>query len=237
MEVSRNGRHIFPSHFHRNLEIFIMRRGAYDISLGEERFSLTDGTVAVIDSYEIHGYDAQKEGEVDDCVLVIPYEYLTGFTARRRRMAIDQPVIRDEALCDALLKVVDEYLLGQTSEEIRKSAVDLLLSILSQRIVWKEGKSREEGALVREILAFIQENYTGDASRGAIARALGYTEAHISRVFHRYLQKGISQYVNELRLAHIERNLARGDRRTVIELIYEAGFKSQQTYYRVKARR
>ena len=233
--VARNTRHIFPAHFHRNLEIFIVRKGEYRLSIGEQPLTISSDTVAVVDSYTIHSYDAREEIDSDDCVLLIPYEYMTNFIARRKHKSIANPIIKDTALCDTLLKIVDEYL-HEPDEEIQKSAVDLLLCILFSKIEWKEETAREEGSLVRNILAYIQEHYTNDVSRSAIARALGYTEAHISRTFHRYMRKGISKYVNELRLAHIQRAIARGDERTVIELIFEAGFKSQQTYYRFRAK-
>ncbi|MBQ8308818.1 MAG: helix-turn-helix transcriptional regulator [Clostridia bacterium] len=89
---------------------------------------------------------------------------------------------------------------------------------------------------IRSILAYIQQNYRAEISRKSIARALGYTEAHISRVFHRYLGVGLAEYINGLRLAYVKKLRANGDTRTTIELIYEAGFNSQQTYYRVKGK-
>lgn len=234
--VSRNAGHIFPAHFHRNLEIFIVRKGEYRLSIGEQSLTVGSGMVAIIDSYEIHSYDARENIDADDCVLVIPYDYVTEFTARRQGRTLKNTVVKDDVLCQSLLKIVDEYLYEQADKEVQKSAVHLLLSLLYPKLAWTNEKTREESSLVREILAYIQENYTGDVSRSTIARVLGYTEAHISRVFHRYLNKGISQYVNELRLSHIDRALARGDNRSVIELIYDAGFKSQQTYYRFRAK-
>ncbi|MBQ8295694.1 MAG: helix-turn-helix transcriptional regulator [Clostridia bacterium] len=235
--IQRNTPHIFPSHFHRNLEIFILRQGEFSVTLNERQRIVTSGTVVIFDSYEIHGYDARKEMQTESCVLVIPYEYSSAFMAKRQNMAIGNPVICDPALCDTLLRVVDEYLLEQDNEDIQKSAVELLLVILSQKIEWTQEKRREDTALIRSILSFIQEHYTDDASRSAISRALGYTQAHVSRVFHRYMRKGISEYVNELRLTYVEQALAHDSSKTILTLIYEAGFKSQQTYYRVKAKK
>jgi len=234
--VARNTKHIFPAHFHRNLEIFIVRKGEYRLSIGEQPLIVGSGMVAIMDSYEIHSYDARENIDADDCALVIPYDYVTEFTARRQGRSLKNTVVKDDALCKSLLKIVDEYLYEQSDKEVQKSAVHLLLSLLYPKLVWTNEKTREESLLVREILAYIQENYAGDVSRSMIARALGYTEAHISRTFHKYVKKGISEYVNELRLSHVERAIKNGDSRTVIELIYEAGFKSQQTYYRYRAK-
>ena len=108
--------------------------------------------------------------------------------------------------------------------------------MLAERLEFVESRSGDDRVLMRHILIYIQENYRQNLTRASIARALGYTEAHISRVFHRYLQIGISEYINNLRLAYIARLRADGDKRPTGELIFEAGFGSQQTYYRAKAR-
>lgn len=234
--VARNSNHMYPAHFHRNLEIFIVKKGGYRVRIGETSFVISAGTVAVIDAYEIHEYTDKDGMDTNDCVLLIPYDYITDFTARRRGKLIKNPVIQDGALVDVLLKIIDEYICNQSDVTIRRNAVNLLLSFLFPKLEFQTEKRTEESALVRNILSYIQEHYTGDVSRSMIARALGYTEAHISRTFHKYVKKGISEYVNELRLSHVERAIKNGDSRTVIELIYEAGFKSQQTYYRYRAK-
>ena len=172
----------------------------------------------------------------DSSVVLIPYSYSAEFMARRQNKSIACPFLHDLALAMNLLKIVDEYILPQRDGNIQKSAVELFLSILVPKIEWIEQRQRDDTALVREILAFIQANYTNDVSRHTIAHALGYTEAHVSRVFHRYLQKGISQHVNELRLLHVEQSLHQNPQQSVLSALYEAGFKSQQTYYRVKSK-
>ena len=85
-----------------------------------------------------------------------------------------------------------------------------------------------------DIRAQIKHGMPEDVRRKKIAAALGYTEEHISRVFNRYIGSSISAYLNRVRIEYIERLRRDGDKRPTIELIYESGFKSQQTYYRVK---
>lgn len=237
LSVHRNGEHTFPAHFHNNMEIFLVRKGAYEVCLNEKRYEVTDGCVFVIDSYDIHSFKMlKKEKEPDDCILIIPYRNLDRFNARRKKFRIANPMIRDEALCSKLMRLADELLSKEGHNAVREAGLELFLAMLGEKLEFTENASNDERTLVRKILAYIQENYRGEATRASIAHALGYTEAHISRVFHRYLRTGISEYVNGLRIAYIERLRAAGDDRTTIELIYESGFKSQQTYYRVRKR-
>lgn len=233
LAVQRNRYHIFPAHFHLNLEVLLLRKGSYTICLGDKRQEVGAGSVVVFDSYEIHAYEeCVLPEERDSCVVIFPYRYLRKFNEWRKNFKIAEPILCDGALCDELLEIADKYLTG--GEEIKEAAADLFLARLYERLTFAENKARDEGALVRQILSFIQENFQDDVSRKTLAHALGYTEAHISRVFHRYIGKSISEYVNGLRLAYVERLRAAGDRRTTLDLLYEAGFKSQQTYYRVQ---
>ena len=235
LHFSRNGIHIFAAHFHLNPEILIVARGGYEITLSGKSYRVGEGCIAVMDSYEIHSYDDRLETETaDDAVLIFPYRYLRRFYKRHEGMRIANPVIEDNELCRSLMTIADEYL--KSSEPVKEAAAELFFAKLEERLTFCEDKRSGETALIRRILAYIQENYTENISRAVIARELGYTEAHISRVFHSYIGKGISEYINGVRLAHIDRRLAADDGRSITELIYEAGFGSQQTYYRARRR-
>ena len=87
---------------------------------------------------------------------------------------------------------------------------------------------------MRQILTYLQTHFQGEVSRAAIAKALGYSQEHISHVFRRYTGKSLTEYVNGLRFSYMEQLCKTGDKRTATELMFEAGFKSQHTYYRQK---
>ena len=229
--IQRNQANRFPAHFHSNLEVLIVRRGEKILQINGEEYCADSGTVTVIDSYDVHAYET-KWNE-DCCVVIIPQEYAFAFHARHKNLRLKERKIADRALCDDLLKIVDEYLLQERGAGVKAAALELFLATLQEKLVWTEEKGSGEVELIRKMLTFIHENYREDVSRKTLARVLGYAEAHISRVFHRYMKTGISTYVNGLRLAYVEKGKATGDMAT-IDLIYEAGFKSQQTYYRVK---
>ncbi len=235
--VSRTENHIYPPHFHLSFEVMLVRKGGYDITLAGKKQSVEPGDVVLIDSYEIHSYDKRHKSlsESDDCVLVFPYRYLNKFNSMRENLSISEPIIRDGALCSELMEIADKYLSG--GNHISEAGVDLFFAMLFDKIKYTELRKKDEPSLVRRILVYISENFRSDCSRRKIASSLGYADEHISRVFNRYVGMGISEYVNGVRLEYIERLRRSGDKRPTIELIYESGFKSQQTYYRVKQRK
>lgn len=235
IHISEN--HSFPLHFHANLEVLIVLRGEYALSVNGKDFKAGENTVSVMDSYDVHGYQRTKAHEAEDARLIIlPYRFLHTFNAVRKGMKVRAPIVKDGALCRTLVTVADAYLRAK-SERVQTAGAELFLAFLADALTFAPDDTRSEGALVRAILSFIQDNYRQDCTRATIARAVGYTEAHISRVFHRYLHMGISEYINGLRLDWVEHCKRQGDPRTSVEIVYDAGFNSLQTYYRHKAKR
>lgn len=232
--LSRSRSHVYPAHFHINMEIFILLKGEYDLTINETHYHLSSGSIAVIDSYDIHSFDRKGKGLQDDCVLNIPFRSLARFQARRKGLRIADPIIKDAALCRQLLQLCDGYLDGSISRETEQAVLDLMLSLLFDNLKFAKAKAVDERELIRKILSYLQEHYRERITRTSLAHTLGYTEAHISRVFHRSMGRGITEYVNDLRLQYIESCREAGDKRGLSELIFEAGFQSQQTYYRVK---
>lgn len=234
--VNTQNNHLFPSHFHINLEVLLLKKGTYKISVNDKTYSVSDGYIAVIDSYDIHSYDYREErADEESFVVLIPYAYLQKFNALRQNARIASPVICDPALCEELFAIAQRY--AHTPPAVKEGAAALFLALLSQKIEYAEQRAKDESSLIRQLLTYIQTHFREDVTRGTLAATLGYAPSHISRVFHRYMQVGIAEYVNSLRLAYIDRLRADGDNRKMIELIYEAGFTSQQTYYRCRQQR
>ncbi|MBQ8374157.1 MAG: helix-turn-helix transcriptional regulator [Clostridia bacterium] len=232
--VHKNCDHSYAAHFHLNLEILLLKRGEYRLSVNEKAYTVNDDCIAIIDSYAVHEYRRVRQiTNEKSYVILIPFRYLQTFNARRKNGQIANCIIKDGNLCDRLINLVNDYFFCK-SESVTEAAVNLFLAELAEALHFTSTTDRNDGTLMRKILTYIQENFREKISRETIARTLGYTPAHISRVFHRYLKRGISDYVNELRLAYVKHLRRIGDNRATFELLYEAGFQSPQTYYRCK---
>lgn len=233
IHCKRSAPHAFPAHFHQNLELYIIRKGKYELDIGEEKLKLEGPAVAVIDSFEVHTYYNGSEG-ADDCTVIVPYRYLDRFNTERRNRTLSERVIKDGALVDRLLSIIDEYILPKESDSIVDAGASLLLAVLLPSLSLSDKSGRGDTALIRRVLLYIQENYRTAISRARIAAALGYTEAHISRVFNKIMHRGISDYIASLRLNYVEECRRSGDARSLTELVYDAGFGSMESYYRQK---
>ena len=228
----------YPPHFHLSIEVTLLKKGEQEFFVNGERFLLTDGSISVADSYDVHSYHTEKQ-PIDCCVVLFPYSFFQRFDERRQGKAFVNKVFYDKELCEKLLDIVETYIKPavQTENiELQRIASDLFLCLIAEKAEFEEKKGRGETELVRAILQFLHNNFRGDASRERLSKELGYTKEHISRVFHRYTRKNLNEYVNDLRLEYIKTKRNEGDKRTELALLYEAGFNSYQTYYRVKSK-
>lgn len=233
LHVNRSREHTYPSHFHQSIELFILKRGNYVLTINGNEYEMGNGSVAFIDSYDIHSYE-RISADADDCVIIIPYKLSLRFNEMRENRRPESCVLNSSCLAERVLSVVDSFIQPETDACIRSSAAELVLSILFASLQFGDTRDKSESCLVRKILSYIQENYREDISRKSISKALGYTPEHISRIFHKYVKRSLKDYINALRLEFIEQHRSREGGVSVTELVYLSGFGSEGSYYRAK---
>ena len=216
--VMRNGFYLFPPHFHRNIEILIVNKGAYTVVHNGVSYSVENGDLFFCGSYDLHSFGTPEGKEQDDCCMIIPARLTSAFNERNKGLRPVSPVIREPALCAELLNIADRWM----DKEKNPDSVC-------------PGKEKDETQLIRKILTYLSANFREDISLPFLAKKFGYTEAHVSRVFHRYTETGLPRYLNRLRLNYVETCKKNDPNADLTRVIFDAGFKSIPTYYRAKA--
>lgn len=227
----------FALHYHSNMEIFLLEKGHYSICMNNARHEVYDHSIVVIDSYSPHSYDTQNKPEqYISYDLFIPPDYLHLFNKLRNNSKISQPIIRDKAFFYEFLSLIKTYLLPEERMRTKQHAIDFMLALLWDKLSFsaKENSYIDQDLLIKKIINFVEVNFKKDITRSSISRALGYTESYVSHTFHRYMNTSISNYINNCRLNYIDQQRKAGDKRSILTLLYEAGFSSSQTYYRSK---
>ena len=110
-----------------------------------------------------------------------------------------------------------------------------LLALIESRLQMVPDKEKDETQLIRMLLSYLSECFREEISLPLLARKFGYTEAHLSRVFHRYTNTGLPRYLNRLRLNYVENRKKNDPDADLTQVIFDAGFRSIPTYYRAKA--
>lgn len=227
---------LFPAHFHQKIEVFILKQGAVSVTCNGNTFNLNDGDIAFFNSYDVHSYCNQTNAVTAFCII-IPSEFAMRFFERNKNKSIKCPIIRNPKLCDELYSLTERFLFQNTDNNIKRNCTELILSLLEQELQFTDDVSTNETTtLVKKVLMYINNNFKGDVSLTTICKQLGYSDAHISRAFGKYVKRSIPDYVNELRLKEVERLIRETDLK-VTDIIFKAGFNSLQTYYRYKSKK
>ena len=149
-------------------------------------------------------------------------------------LRIANPVIKDEKLVAEFAHICKYAFLPVLSDEIAFAATNYILSLAFTKLELTDEKCVGEETLMHRILQYIDDNFKEKLPLSRLAKELGYSREYISRVFHRYMKRGLNDYINERRLDYI----ANADKtRKKTELALESGFSSMQTYYRALSRR
>lgn len=234
--VMRNGFYLFPPHFHRNLEILIVNQGSYAVVHNGVSYSVQDGDLFFCGSYDLHSFGTPEGKEQDDCCVIIPARLTSSFNERNKGLRPVSPVIHDPVLCKELLLIADRWMDKEKNpDSVRGAAAALQLSLIEGKLDLRPGKEKDETQLIRMILSYLSAHFREDISLPYLAKKFGYTEAHVSRVFHRYTETGLPRYINRLRLNYVDTCRKNDPDADLTRVIFDAGFKSIPTYYRAKA--
>lgn len=85
---------------------------------------------------------------------------------------------------------------------------------------------------IRNVLDFINKNYSADISREGLAAAVELNPDHLSRMFNKVTGKRIDSYINELRIKKAKSELIETDK-TVLRIAMETGFDNLRTFNRI----
>ena len=103
---------IFPAHFHHKLELFILKSGEVNVAVNGESYSLTSGSIAFFNSYDVHSYNYQSPNTTGVC-LIIPREVALRFFERNKNKSAKIPVIYDSDLENEVFMLIEKYVKNQ----------------------------------------------------------------------------------------------------------------------------
>ncbi len=234
LAVHQKDNHTFPSHYHSNLEVLIVKSGGYTATVNGETLTLSGGSLCVADSYDIHSYQKTQNGVA--IVVIIPYKYLRAFNSIKGDRVIKNNLISDCALVNRLYEFATANMVSGGSELYINGVVTAFLGILLDSLEFKVGGKGRSVNAIKSILSYVYANYQKDITRQTIANALGYSETYLSKLFMSFTGEKLSSYINSLRYEYVNSKIKDGSCGTLTELIYEAGFQSAQTFFRTKKR-
>lgn len=235
-----------PVHWHDELEIIYVKSGFLTVNISGENYIGKPGDAFVVSPGNLHFMGSQT-GTVDYFTFLFPLKYIA---FRSDDMLDDKlieplnsghlmisPEIKDtvKEQCEQLGRVyaaeIDKSESKITSQ-IRKKIV--LLQFIHE--LWKKGFIVENdttgrNTVEKEMVSYIQQNYTGKILLREFGEQFHLSEKYISRYFKEHFHITLSQYVTYLRLEHAKQMLQETDI-SVTEVAMQSGYQNISYFIR-----
>jgi AraC-like DNA-binding protein len=219
-------------HFHSALELVYVRNGVMEATLNGKFYSVQGDELLLVPSYVVHRYLTPVKS--DTVVMIIPLSYIPAFQKILSGKNFSLCHISDKSLnkevarcmlrcCELQQKVPDSM--------ATRGYIHVILALLTENIPLEDMSTKDDDALVRNILSYLNNNYKNSLSLKSIADEFGYSTSRFSHIFNKHVGCSISEYVNALRCRQVAGMLLDGEE-SIIQAAMSAGFNSMRTFYR-----
>ena len=232
---------VYQKHWHNTIEIIMPVSNTYTVTCDEKDYLLLEREILVIPAGILHNMAAQNGRRIFflmDNTTLANNPALTGLSA-----FINSPVHithkNDEALLEKLNTLIKEIYIeynnfnAMSEMIIYIKALTLLCSIIKQKFLPDEIKSSDNHANTFEfVIKYIDKNYMYDISLDTLAKVSGYSKFYFSKIFYKYTNSTIPDYINRRRIRAAEQLLSRKNL-SITDIALQTGFTSITTFNRV----
>lgn len=220
-------------HFHRQMEIVVVKDGVLSATLNGERYSLTAGDVIIAEPFDLHVWGREIGHYV---CMIIPYSKLNHYISVKARRVLVNKVISNPNFYEKLNLLIDSLLLHYDMSKSDDSyIIDCLMKAIVGVIVeyttFGEKANKSKGELLQEILSWLDDNYKSEISLETLSKHFGFSKYYFSKLFNSHVGLNLNAYVNMLRTKNVIR-LINDEKSTVSDAILDSGFSSITPFYR-----
>ena len=212
----------FPAHLHQCFELIWLRSGEMEVTVDGQTVLLTAGQALMIFPNQIH---ALRSTHSEHLLCIFSPRLVQAFSTKlENRVPTDSRFFPDTYLTEALAR------LDTASTTVKKGVLYSLCGQFDEAAVYRTRPSgREE--LLHRIFHFVENHFAGECTLSALADALGYDYAYLSRYFKRTVGMPFNTYVNHYRLSHAC-YLMENRRLSVTQCALDSGYASVQSFNR-----
>ena len=235
-----------PVHWHDELEIIYVKSGFLTVSISGENYTGTPGDAFVVSPGNLHLMGSQS-GTVDYYTFLFPLKYISFRTDDMLDEKLLEPLnsghlmicprVKDTAkeLCEQLIEIYE----AKNDESESKITTQVRTKIILLQFIlemWKKGFVIENdtsgrNTVEKEMVSYIQQNFTGKISLREFGEQFHLSEKYISRYFKEHFHITLSQYVTYLRLEHAKQLLQDTDI-PVTDVAMQSGYQNVSYFIR-----
>lgn len=239
----------FYSHWHEQMEILYFIQGSAVIECNSQPYEVHQGDLLFINSNEVHlGYCTEKPLNYY-CIMFDSFLLegsFSGSCEQKYTIPIAQNLIvfknrltQDTQAVECVKNIISESnKKGNGYELFIKSSVYMLIGLLIRDHVEKVMTEKEVKTRIKnlerlnKVLLYIEENYTESISVEKLASMVCLSFYHFCHLFKTLTGKGVTQYINLMRIDKAELLLKNTDM-NITEIAMATGFSDANYFSRI----
>lgn len=237
----------YSDHWHTGIEVIMPVKEGYTVIVGEERYELQTGDIALINSGVIHSLKAPPTGE--RIILQFDTALLYDLKEMETVLFMMRPVIyipRDNDselyrfMYEKLSKIIREYDGNGTFKEasIYAALIEIFVELGRREVYKTEGEDRTQSAkqqiyieAVMGACSYINQHYMENLTLEEVAGVSGFSKFHFTRIFKQYMNMTFYEYLNSKRVKRAEELLFNNEM-SITDVAMNSGFSSLSAFNR-----
>ncbi|MDF2843737.1 MAG: AraC-type DNA-binding protein [Herbinix sp.] len=235
---------LVPSHWHNHIEVLYLLKGTLHLTRNDEKYTLRHKDLFVVNASDIHY--TLSEGETKVLLLQIPYDFLNQAIQQFEFLQFREYFPQEELQEDAIFQTMVEHILTMKNlyercqegyQFLFSSNLYLFLHLLFTNYSVRQNsveKSKDAKHLMRmrTVITYVEQHYMETLSLTEAAALVALNPEYFCRTFKKYMGFSYLEYVNQVRLTHIHKDLLETDD-TITTIQERHGFSNYKVFNRM----
>jgi len=241
LEMHLNPKLDFPEHLHQHIEILFTKGSCIEVTVAEERKTLSDGDIAIVFPGQIHSYRCLREGA--SLIVLFDPSLLETYTHTIRKFLPESAFLQAETVSSDISLAFERlmsfictegsrvFFRKETPFELCCAWIHVILANLIPLLTLKERKQPESMELTHRLVIYIMEHFREPLTLDFLAAQLHVNKYYLSHVFSTHFKVGFRKYLNQLRLNYALHTMKTTEL-SITQIWADAGFNSQRSFNR-----
>ena len=203
------------------------------MTVGGREYLMKEGDCMLVFPYQLHSFSS--DGEIDLSLIIADMDYVDEFKEELSRYELESPCFSKSSLSRYGQHILELVRMSaydsQVPYQLDKGLLLVLLTDIFHRIPMSLRSTPSDLSISQKLLQYVNEHIVEELTAARVARAMGISPCHLSRIFSEELKTSFPAYVAGQRL-NLACSMLRNTQRSVTEISYEAGFPNMRTFHR-----
>lgn len=219
----------FPLHLHNQAELVYVESGCMELTIDQETRELHQGEAAICFPNCAHGY--RNVGSSRILILIFDVNLTGEFTTAFKQKRPANPFFTaDQVHPD--FKFIYPSLFKPMENSLLKGYLLVIFSHFFGEMHLVSEAYSPSSDLIHSALQYVIQHFLEPLSLERVAKELGVSKYHLSRIFSKRIGTSFNEYINILRADHARMLLTDTDK-SITQVGFDSGFESSSSFYRI----